>query len=78
MNICQNSGEHIKKNLHRDLMPIVVELVREDVFTKKPDRAPLKFFHNCPQDYLQLLDTSSLFKWIIDHKKNISEGRRPR
>ena len=78
LNICQNSGEHTKKNLHRDLMTVVAELVREDIFTKKTDRAPLKVFHNCPQDYLQLLDTSSLFKWINDHKKNIREGRRPR
>jgi len=78
LNICQNSGEHTKKNLHRDVMTVVEELVREDVFTKKTDRAPLKFFHNCPQDYLPLLDTNSLFKWINDHKKNISEGRRLR
>lgn len=42
--ICQNSGEHTKKNLHRDLMTVVEELMREDVFAKKIDRAPLKFF----------------------------------
>ena len=42
LNICQNSGERTKKNLHRDLMTVVEELVREDVFTKKTDRAPLK------------------------------------
>ena len=50
-NIYQNSGEHTKKNLHRDLMTVDEELVKEDVFTKKIDRAPLKFFHNCPQNF---------------------------
>ena len=44
LKIFQNSGEHRKKNLHRDLMTVVEELVREDVFTKKTDRAPLRFF----------------------------------
>ena len=44
LNICRNSGEHTKKNLHRDVMTVVEEFVREDVFTKKIDRAPLKFF----------------------------------
>ena len=78
-NICQNSGEHTKKNLHRDLMTVDEELVREDVFTKKIDKAPLKFFSQLsPTFFLQLLNTSSLFKWINDHKKNISEGKRPR
>ena len=43
-NIFQNSGEHTKKNLHRDLMTVVEELVREDVFIKKTDREPLRFF----------------------------------
>ena len=54
-NICQNSGEHTKKNLHRDLMTVDEELVREDVFTKKIDRAPLKFFYNCPQHFFTTL-----------------------
>ena len=44
LNICQNSGEHTMKNLHRDVMTVVEELVREDVFTKKSDKAPLKCF----------------------------------
>ena len=78
MNVRHNSVEHTKKNMHRDLMTIVDQLVTEDVFSKKPEREPLKFFRNCPRDYLQLLDTSSLFKWINDHKKNVAEGRRPR
>ena len=78
LNICQNSGEHTKNNMHRDVMTVVEVLVIEDGFTKKADRASLKFFHNCPQDYLQLLDTSCLSAWINDHKQNISEGRRLR
>lgn len=78
MDVSHNSTAHKKKNLRGDLMVIVDALVTEDVFTKKSDREPFKFFHNCPRDYLQLLDTSCLFKWINDHKKNIAEGRRPR
>lgn len=78
IHVSPNSAEHTKKNMHRDLMIIVDAFVTEDVFTKKLEREPLKFFHNCPRDYLQLLDTTSLFKWINDHKKNIIEGRRPR
>ncbi|KAL9955364.1 hypothetical protein ACROYT_G036674 [Oculina patagonica] len=78
MHVPKNSAEHTKKNMHGDLMTIVDALVTEDVFTRKLDREPLKLFHNCPRDYLQFLDTSSLFKWINDHKKNIVEGRRPR
>lgn len=78
MHVPKNSAEHTKKNMHGDLMTIVDALVTEDVFTRKLDRERLKLFHNCPRDYLQFLDTSSLFKWINDHKKNIVEGRRPR
>lgn len=79
MLVRENSGEHTKKNMKGDCTTIVNELVTEDVFTRKQDGArQMKVFQNCPRDYLQLLDTSSLFKWINEHKKNIIQGRRPR
>ena len=79
MLIRKNSGEHTKKNIKGDCITVVKELVAEDVFTRKQDgNREMKVSHNCRRDYLQLLDTSSLFKWINDHKKNIIQGRRPR
>jgi len=72
-----NSGIHTKKDMHKDLIKIVNTLVEENVFMMTPGRL-MRCFPNCPRDYLRLLDSSSLFKWINDHKKNITLGKRPR
>lgn len=72
-----NSGTHTKKDMKKDLMTVVNTLVTEDVFTVKQEHE-MRYYNNCPRDYLQFLDSASLFKWINDHKKNITLGKRPR
>ena len=78
MLVRENFREHTKKNIKGDCITVVKELVAEDVSNRKQNgNREMKVFHNCPWDYWQLLDTSSLFKWINKHKRNIIQGRRP-
>ena len=72
-----NSSAHMKKDMKKDMMTVVNTLIEEDVFAMIPGRQ-MTYFANCPRDFLQLLDSPSLFKWINDHKKNMVLGKRPR
>lgn len=72
------SGEHTKKDLNKDLYQIVKVLKEEMVFSDVQISREMRSFPNFPRNYLQDLDTVSLFKWINSHKKNVSSGVRPR
>lgn len=72
-----NSSTHTKKDMDTDLMKVVKVLVDEEVFTVKREHK-MTYFANCPRDYLQFIDTASMFTWINNHKKNITLSKRPR
>ena len=72
------SGEHTRKDVKKDLYQIVQVLKEEVVFSDVQLSREMKSFPNFPSNYLQGLDTVSLFKWINSHKKNISSVVRPR
>lgn len=72
-----NSSTHTKKDFHKDVMKVVQVLVEEKVFTVKREHK-MTYFANCPRDYLQFIDTASMFTWINNHKKNITLSKRPR
>ena len=72
------SGDHTKKDVKQDLLKIVKVLKEEKVFENQNEGKTMKGFPNCPRDYLQLLNTSALYKWINEHKKKVSQGLRPR
>ena len=71
-------GDHTRKDVTQDLHKIVRVLKEEKVFTNSAVRKTMRGFPNCPRDYLQLLNTGALFKWINDHKRKVSQGLRPR
>ena len=77
MHVKKESGEHTRKSVQQDFKVIVHTLIEHNVFLKQ-SRDPQSYFVDCPRDYLQLLDTKALYKWINDHKKNISLDKRPR
>ncbi|KAJ7386888.1 hypothetical protein OS493_006922 [Desmophyllum pertusum] len=60
----QVSGDHTKKYIKQDLLKIVRLLKGENVFTNAEARKTMRGFPKCPRDYLQLLNTGTLFKWI--------------
>ena len=74
----QISGDHTKKDANQDLHKIVRVLKEEKVFANPEVSKTMRAFPNCPRDYLQLLDTGALFKWINEHKKKVSQMLRPR
>lgn len=59
----QVSGDHTIKYVKQDLK-IVRLLKGENVFTNAEVRKTMRGFPKCPRDYLQLLNTGTLFKWI--------------
>ena len=75
----QVSGDHTGKDVKQDLLKIVRVLKEEKVFTNSAVSKTMRGFPNCPRDYLQLLNTGALFKWINEQKRNVvSQGLRPR
>lgn len=74
----QISGDHTKKDANQDLHKIVRVLKEEKVFANPEVSKTMRAFPNCPRDYLHLLDTGALFKWINEHKKKVSQMLRPR
>lgn len=71
------SGDHTRKDAKRDLHKII-KVLKEEVFTNSAVSKTMRGFPNCPRDYLQLLNTGSLFKWINEHKRKVSQGLLPR
>jgi len=63
------SGHHTRKDVKQNLHKIVRVFKEEKVFTKSAVRKTMGGFPNCPRDYLQLLNTGALFKWINNHKR---------
>lgn len=78
MNVKKVSGKHTKKSVKEDLIKVVKTLCDQHVFEMQPTREPMYCFPDCPRDYLQLLNTKELFGWMNEHKKNISQEKRPR
>lgn len=78
VNVKKVSGRHTKKSVKEDLIKVVKTLSDQHVFEKQTTREPMYCFPDCPRDYLQLLNTKELFRWINDHKTNISLEKRPR
>lgn len=78
MSVKKISGEHCKKSVKQDLKKVVQTLQEENVFEKQATQEAMSSFPDCPRDYLQLLDTETLFSWINDHKRNVELGKRPR
>ncbi len=72
------SGEHTRKDINKDLYQIVQVLKEELVFSDVQLSRGMRSFPNFPRNYLQGLNTVSLYKWINSHKKNVSSGVRPR
>ena len=78
LDIREVSGEHTRKDINKDLYQIVQVLKEERVFSDVQLSREMRSLPNFPSNYLQDLDTVSLFKWINSHKKNVLSGVRPR
>ena len=78
MSIKKSSGAHCKKSVKQDLKKVVQTLHEQNVFEKQATREAMSSFPDCPRDYLQLLDATTLFSWINDHKRNVELSKRPR
>ena len=78
MSVKKISGEHCKKSVKQDLKKLVQTLEEQNVFDKQATREAMSSFPDCPRDYLQLVDTKTLFSWINDHKRNVELCKRPR
>ena len=63
----QVSGGHTRKDVKQDLHKIVSVLKEKKVFTNPEVCKTMRGFPNCPRDYLHLLNTCALFKWINEH-----------
>ena len=71
------SGGHSAGSSERDLEELIKRAVEFDIFSETEGRT-YGHFSDFRRDRLDNLDASTLYQWIIKHKKYISRGTRAR
>lgn len=71
------SGKHARSSDDKDLQQLVKKGLEANIFTQHAQRS-YKHFVDFKRDRLENFDTSSLFKWINLHKKNVVRGIKAR
>lgn len=72
-----DSGKHSRSSTERDLKELIQRLVEVNAMEKMPSRG-YNHYSNFEVNPFNKLDTSAMYKWINEHKKNINIGIRAR
>lgn len=73
----KTSGKHVQQSVLKDMKAVVAELLDQKALSRIPGRS-YSYYANAPSSILAGFDLEKMYKWINDHKKNITVGRRAR
>jgi ribosome-associated toxin RatA of RatAB toxin-antitoxin module len=73
----KTSGKHVRKSALKDMKLVVAELLDQQALSNVPGRS-YSYYANSKSSILAGFDLEKMYKWINDHKKNITTGWRAR
>ena len=73
----KTSGKHVRKSTLKDMKAVVAELLNQNALSRVPGRS-YSYYSGTKSSILAGFDLQKMYKWINDHKTNVTLGRGPR